>query len=94
MKILWLPRAKHNRDSQIAYIAERNPQAAVAMGDAIMDAIDRLADHPHVGRPGRIEGTRELVVTGTPYIVAYRVDPAAVVILRLLHGAQQWPNDL
>jgi toxin ParE1/3/4 len=50
-----------------------------------------LANHPHMGRAGRIKGTRELVVSGTPYVIAYRVEPDAVVILRLLHGAQRWP---
>lgn len=63
-------------------------------GDAIEAAVARLADHPQSGRPGRALGTRELVVPGTPYIVAYRVEQAAVVILRLLHGAQRWLDAL
>lgn len=94
MKIEWLPIAEQNRDSQLAFIAERNPWAAVAMGDAIESAILRLADHPRLGRPGRILGTRELVVGGTPYIAAYRIEDNAIVILRLLHGAQSWPFHL
>lgn len=91
MRVEWLPEAVRNRDGQLAYIAERNPRAAIAMGDAIEAAVLRLANHPSSGRPGRIKGTRELVVTGTPYVIAYRVEMAAVVILRLLHGAQRWP---
>jgi toxin ParE1/3/4 len=80
--------------SQLGYIAERNPRATIDMGDAIEAAVARLADHPHSGRPGRVPGTRELVVSGTPYVVAYRVEPAAVVILRVLHGTQRWPHSL
>jgi len=94
VRIEWLPIAERNRESQIAYIAERNPRAAIGMDDAIEAAVSRLADYPHIGRPGRIKGTRELVVSGTPYIVAYRVEANAVVILHVLHGAQRWPTRL
>ena len=91
MRVEWLPEAERNRDSQLAYIAERNPWAAIDLGDAIEAALARLADYPESARPGRVRGTRELVVTGTPYVVIYRVEPAAIVILRVLHGAQRWP---
>ncbi len=93
MKIEWLPAALGNRDSQIAYIAERNPSAAIRMGDALEAAIARLADYPESAPPGRVPGTRELSVAGTPYIVVYRVEPETVVILRLLHGAEGWPPE-
>ncbi len=86
-----MPEAERNRESQLAYIAERNPRAAIDMGDAIEAAVARLADHPEGARPGRVRGTRELVVTGTPYVVVYRVEPSAILILRVLHGAQRWP---
>jgi toxin ParE1/3/4 len=94
LRIEWLPAAARGRASQLAYVAERNPRAAIDPGDAIEAAVARLADHPHSGRPGRVAGTRELVVSGTPYVVAYRVEQAAVVILRVLHGAQRWPRSL
>lgn len=94
MRIEWLPIAEQNRESQLAYIGERNPWAAIDMGDAIEAAVSHLADHPRIGRPGRIKGTRELVVSGTPYVIAYRVEASAVVILRLLHGTQRWPSKL
>lgn len=94
MKIEWLPAAERNRENQLTYVAERNPGAAIDMGNAIAAAVGRLVDHPRSGRPGRVRGTRELVVSGTPYVVAYRIEPSAVVILRLLHGAQRWPNAL
>lgn len=91
MKISWLPEAERNRQTQLAYIAERNPRAAIEVGDAIEAAVARLADFPKSGRPGRVQSTRELVVTGTPYVIVYRIERAGVVILRLLHGAQRWP---
>lgn len=91
MRIEWLPEAVRNRDTQLAYIGERNPAAAIDIGDAIEAFVNRLADFPESARPGRVPGTRELVVTGTPFVIVYRVEPAAVVILRVLHGAQRWP---
>lgn len=91
MKVEWLPEAERNRDHQLNYLAERNPRAALHLGDAIEAAVGRLGAHPRIGRPGRVKGTRELAVTGTPYVIIYRVEPAAVVILRVLHGAQEWP---
>jgi toxin ParE1/3/4 len=94
VRLEWLPIAKRDFDDQLAYIAERNPLAAIAVGDRIEAAVRHLRDHPRIGRPGRIKGTRELVISGTPYLVAYRVEPDAVVILRLLHGAQRWPESL
>ncbi len=94
VKVEWLPIAIHNRDRQLAYPADRNPWAAIEMGDAIEAAVRLLADHPRLGRPGRVTGTRELVANGTPYVIAYRVEPGAVLILRLLHGAQRWPTTL
>ncbi|WP_296900229.1 type II toxin-antitoxin system RelE/ParE family toxin [Thiohalocapsa sp.] len=45
-----------------------------------------------MGRPGRVLDTRELMVTGTPYLVPYTVSDNEIVILRVLHGAQQWPQ--
>ena len=74
------------------YIAQRNQTAAYAVEEAIRQQVGRLAEHPRSGRPGRVKGTRELVVSGTRYIVAYRVAGEVVMILRVLHGAQQWPQ--
>ena len=94
MKVEWLSLARQDREEQLGYIAERDPWAAINLGDAIEQAVSHLPDHPHIGRPGRVRGTRELVVSDTPYILAYRVEQNqnTVVILRLLHGAQNWPR--
>ena len=91
MKIEWLPEAARNLNTQLAYIGEHNPAAAIDLGDAVEMSVSRLAVFPESCRPGRVSGTRELVVTGAPFIVVYRIEPAAVVILRVLHGAQRWP---
>lgn len=61
------------------------------MHAAIREAVERLADFPQRGRPGRLEGTRELVIVGTPYLAVYRTGETSVRILRVLHGAQDWP---
>jgi plasmid stabilization system protein ParE len=61
------------------------------MGDTIHAAVGRLADYPAIAPPGRVAGTRELVVIGTPYIVIYRIEATAIVVLRVLHAAQRWP---
>jgi toxin ParE1/3/4 len=91
VKVEWLLVAARDRENQLTYVGERNPRAAIEIGDAVEAAVRRLLDHPRVGRLGRVHGTRELVVGGTPYLIIYRVESDAVVILRLLHGAQRWP---
>jgi len=53
--------------------------------------VNQLAQHPKMGRPGRVKGTRELVISGTPFVVIYRLKARRVDIIRLLHSAQQWP---
>lgn len=91
MRIEWLPEAARNLTAQLDWIAERDPWAAIDVGDAIHDAIARLADHPAWGRPGRVVATRELMVVGTPHVVVYRIERTVVLVLRSLHGAQRWP---
>ena len=63
------------------------------MSGAIEAAVSRLADFPESARPGRVPGTRELVVPATSFIVVYRIEATGVVILRVLHGAQKWSPD-
>lgn len=94
MRIEWLPIAARNREEQLAWLTERSPRAALAAGNAIERAVEDLLRHPRIGRAGRVDGTRELVVGGTPYVIAYRIDSEAVVVIRLLHGAQRWPERL
>ena len=92
MRLEWLPLALHDFDEIIDYIAQDNPVAAIEQGDEIESQVAGLLDNHLLGRPGRVKGTRELVVARTPYIVAYRVKKGAIQILRVLHGARLWPE--
>ena len=83
-----------DRDGIFDYIEADSPRAAVAVDDRIRAQVRQLLQFPEAGRPGRIEGTRELVISRTPYIAAYRVTGDAVRILRVLHGAQLWPDEM
>lgn len=91
MTLVWLKRAINDRDAQLDYIAQDNPLAAVTQGDRIDEQADTLLQHPQMGRPGRRQGTRELVISRTPFIVVYRIKGKRIELLRLLHGSQQWP---
>ena len=92
MQIKWHRKARQDLRHLRAYIAEDNPQAAASVARSILQAVERLPENPAIGRPGRVMGTRELVVAGTPYLVPYRVMGDVIVILRVLHGARQWPD--
>jgi toxin ParE1/3/4 len=73
-------------------IAEDNPAAATRLVERIQTTVERLRDFPALGRPGRVSGTRELVIPGTSYIVPYRVAEEQIQILALIHGARRWPD--
>lgn len=94
MRIRWTRRADCDLDSVADYIADDNPQAAARVVLRIVEAVGYLSEHPHIGRPGRVPDTRELVVTGTPYVVPYRVRGGVLEILRVLHGSMRWPESL
>jgi toxin ParE1/3/4 len=76
----------------VDYISDDNPVAAQALKDQIEAKVSRLVDHPKLYRSGRIPGTREMVVHRN-YVLIYEEDEATISILRVLHGAQQWPPD-
>lgn len=92
MEITWRPAAVDDIENARTYIAVHDPQAAARIVRAVLAAVQRLADRPLLGRPGRVEGTRELVVPRTPYLVAYAAVGDQLVILAILHGAQEWPE--
>ncbi|WP_192355552.1 type II toxin-antitoxin system mRNA interferase toxin, RelE/StbE family [Mesorhizobium mediterraneum] len=94
MRLVWSAFALSDRDGIFTHIEADNPAAAIAIDERIVAATRRLRDFPESGRSGRVPGTRELVITGTPYIAAYRATGETIRILRVLHGAQQWPDDL
>lgn len=70
------------------------PRAAAIVDERIETAIETLPALPDRGRPGRIAGTRELLIAGTSCIAAYRVSGDTIRVLRILHMAQMWPEDL
>lgn len=94
MRLVWTPRARRARAAAIDYIARDNPEAALAQLAEIERQTRRLPDHPALGRPGRLAGTRELVINRTLFILVYRVEGEAVRILHVLHGAQLWPSGI
>jgi toxin ParE1/3/4 len=93
LTIVWLKKALRTRFEQLDYIALDNVQAAIRLDEEIERRVDLLADHPLIGREGRVKGTRELVIGGSPFIAVYRVKGKRIEILRVLHGAQKWPRD-
>lgn len=86
----WLEPARADLLSIIEYIADDNPDAAQRVKDDIEYKVTRLQDFPRMGRPGRVEGTRELVIW-INHVVVYDENAISVRILRVLHTAQQWP---
>ena len=93
MRLLWTLPARDDLARQRAFLERRNPRAARRIVRAIIDAVALLPQAPGMGRPGRVAGTRELVVPGTPYLVPYRVRGDRLEVLRVLQGAQRWPED-
>jgi len=93
-RVRWSDEARDNLKASRQYIARDSPAAAKEVAARIKGAVKHLATYPEMGRAGRIMGTRELVVRGTPYIVAYRFREGAVEILAVLHSARDWPETL
>ncbi len=89
--IRWLEIALDDMEQAVEYMAQHNMAAARRLANRIWNSVRMLEHNPEMGRPGRISGTRELVVTGTSYIVPYRVRGREIQILRVLHGARKWP---
>ena len=90
MKLRRSSRYESDIASTLDYIADDDPRAAVRLLDVVEAKTALLIDNPELGRPGRVAGTRELVIAGTKYIAVYRVYGEEIQLLRLLHGARQW----
>ena len=90
--LVWTPRAVRDLASARAYIAQDNPAASVKQVERVLRAVATLLQFPEIGRPGRRAGTRELVVSRTPFLVAYRLRGDAIELLAVLHGRQRWPE--
>ena len=94
MTIVWSPRAIEHLAHLREYIARDNPNAANRFASALLEAVERLAELPNLGRSGRVAGTRELVVPGTPYIIPYRLRGDRLEVVAVFHAKQKWPKQL
>lgn len=94
MQVKWLNKALQNLDDEAEYIAKDDPAAARIVIQRIFDSVNLLPDNPAMGNPGRIHGTRELVVPDTRYIIPYRVRPGLdyIEILRVFHSSRRLPK--
>ena len=90
MRVVWAPEAQQDRADVWDYIAADNPRAAARMDELFSDAASRLAEHPKLGKPGKIAGTRELIPHESYWLV-YEIERETVWVLALVHTARQWP---
>jgi toxin ParE1/3/4 len=93
MRVRWTTPAKQQFVGAFEYIAEQNRGAAARIADQIWESTQVLVRHPKAGREGRVAGTRELVIAGTPFVVAYSIEKSAVRIVAVLHAAREWPEE-
>lgn len=92
MDIVWRRQAERDLQHVFEFVLEHDPGAAEQLCDRIERRVAQLRDHPHMGRRGRVAGTRELIVAGTPYIVAYHVAASQVDVLAVIHASRRWPQ--
>lgn len=88
MKLRWSREAVLALEDARAWIAGHDPGAARQTALRLLDAADRLVAFPHLGRSGRLDGTRELVVADTPFTFVYRVEADELTILAVIHHAR------
>lgn len=93
MQIVWLKTALRNLDEIATYIAQDNPAAASQVVKTIDTQVNLLSQQPALGRSGRVLGTRELVISNTPYLVPYRIKYNTVEILRVFHTSRKPPTN-
>jgi toxin ParE1/3/4 len=89
-EVKWIELARADLLAIVDYISDDNPDAAQRVKDDIEAKAQKLIDFPKIGRPGRVEGTRELIAWAN-YIIVYQENISSIQILRVLHAAQQWP---
>ncbi len=92
--IIWSPTALEHLQAIYDYILADNPASALDVHEEIERTAGLLKDNPRLGRPGRVDGSRELVVPAyRNYILVYEVDASRIYILAVMHGKQQWPDN-
>ena len=92
MRLKWTHAASRALDRVEEYISRDNPRAAIDTVLEIIRHVGMLADHPGMGRPGRVDGTRELTIAGLPHVVAYLHRADTITVLRVLHPSMKWPK--
>lgn len=92
MQVRWLRKALRNLDDEATYIAADDARAARLVVERVLDAVAMLEAQPGLGRPGRVPGTRELIVAKTRYIIPYRVQGTTVEVLRVFHTSRRLPD--
>ncbi len=91
MKVLYTSLAREDMMHLLDFIGSESPKSALEVINKIESQILNLKLHPEIGRSGRVPSTRELVITGTPFIVPYQVKSNTLVILRIYHSRRKWP---
>jgi addiction module RelE/StbE family toxin len=94
VRLRWSKRAIRRLASIQTYISKDSPAAAARVAAAIVQAALRLEQFPLSGRMGRVEGTRELVVPGLPYVLPYRIVDDVILIASVIHTSRKWPEKL
>ena len=92
MQVKWTRQALINLNDAVEYIAGDNPVAARKVAQRAWDSSQLLALQPRIGRPGRVQGTRELVISGLPYVLPYIQKGNTIYILRVMHTSMIWPD--
>ena len=93
IEVVWLEEALQDLKEIGRYIAEDDPAAAYRVLTKIEAATQSLQHHPQLGHPGRVPKTRELVVSGLPYIIPYYIKRQEVRILAVMHTSRKWPDE-
>ncbi len=91
MRLRWTIPAAQDLYRIVQRVQEDNLTAASKVAETVYDGCGTLAQFPRRGREGRIPGTRELIFPGLPYIVVYQINDQSIEVLRIYHGAQDWP---
>ena len=90
--IVWGRQAERDLEHTFGFVLQHHPGTARHLFDHIERLVARVRDHPQIGRPGRVPGTRELMVAGTAFIVVYRVAASQIDILAVIYAARRWPQ--
>jgi addiction module RelE/StbE family toxin len=92
MRVRWTTDAADDLERICDYIVQSRPDSARRVAQSVIERIGTLETFPHLGRPGRVQGTREIAFPPLPFVAVYEVHEEQIVVLRILHGAQRWPQ--